>query len=124
MSSYLERLVEERNTLASSSNEPRVRNLLRWPAKSPAVRSKAPPLNGIQEGITKKYYKSGTINLEINFKNGKQDGIVKEYYENGKLKQEGNYKNEKAEGILKYYSENGKLKQETQYILRVQESWS
>ena len=66
-------------------------------------------------GIYKSYYKSGALEVEVNFKDGKPEGIAKSYYESGALKTEENYKNGKAEGISKHYYESGELETEITY---------
>ena len=54
--------------------------------------------NGLMDGKSLKYYKSGQINLEETYKKGLPDGISKAYYENGKVEYEASYKNGKKDG--------------------------
>ena len=67
------------------------------------------------DGLCKKYYEDGQLELEYNYKEGKFDGLCKEYYENGQLKFEHNYKEEKLDGLCKDYYENGQLELEYNY---------
>jgi len=42
-------------------------------------------------GVSKTYYKSGAVEMEVNFTNDKKHGIEKWYYESGELKEEIQY---------------------------------
>ena len=71
--------------------------------------------NGKAEGLGKMYYKSGALKGEANFKNGELEGLWKQYYESGALEIERKFKNSKEEGLEKWYYESGELKIETKY---------
>lgn len=60
----------------------------------------------IPDGTVSKFYESGKIKAEINYKNNKREGKAKIYYENGKLSGEYNYKNNKLEGPYKAYDKD------------------
>ncbi len=68
-----------------------------------------------QNGIVKKYYPSGKVELEQIYKNGKLDGKVKGYYEDGHFKSEVNFQNGKVNGPYKNYYEDGTLQSDGQY---------
>lgn len=42
-------------------------------------------MNGVKEGISKEYYKSGKLKAEGYVVDEKWEGICKEYYESGQL---------------------------------------
>ena len=73
-------------------------------------------INGKKDGIHKKWYEDGQLEIEINFKDGKWDGIFKEWYENNQIKQEGNWENNRTIGLWKIWYENGQLKSESDFI--------
>lgn len=68
--------------------------------------------NGKIEGVYKKYYKNGNINVEWNYINGLRNGMSKKYYINGHLNWKCNYSNDKMNGIYKVYDTNGILMDE------------
>ncbi|MBF1205055.1 MAG: hypothetical protein HXM13_03365, partial [Fusobacterium periodonticum] len=45
------------------------------------------------EGISKIYYPSGKLQVEVNFKDNEADGIFREYDETGKIINQETYKN-------------------------------
>ena len=59
--------------------------------------------------MTKAYYESGKLNLELNYINDLLDGLSKEYYENGQLSAQENYKEGKRNGELVNYDEKGNV---------------
>ncbi len=65
--------------------------------------------NGILNGISKTYYKTGKITEILFYKNGKLHGNTKRYASNGILLDDLNYKNGKLHGLAKYYNVKGKL---------------
>jgi antitoxin component YwqK of YwqJK toxin-antitoxin module len=65
--------------------------------------------NGVLEGESVTYYKTGKIAESLFYKNGKLDGNIKRYAENGILLNDLNYKEGKLNGLAKYYNIDGKL---------------
>ncbi len=59
-------------------------------------------MKGMKQGLWVKYYESGCVEYEINFKDGKPVGIYRKYYENGELKAKLFFddKSERASAIL------------------------
>jgi antitoxin component YwqK of YwqJK toxin-antitoxin module len=100
--------------------------------------SETPYKNGVMEGVSKKYHKSGKLSGESHYKNGKmiksqhyyESGRLAgemlftndeterthvTYYESGKLLFQIPYKNGKMNGVAKYFYENGNLQHEVPY---------
>jgi antitoxin component YwqK of YwqJK toxin-antitoxin module len=71
--------------------------------------------NGIKEGIYKKYYDMGNLQLECNYINDKLNGNCKKYNYYGILLIECNYIDDKLHGIYRTYYDNGKIKSEINY---------
>lgn len=65
--------------------------------------------DGILEGKSVTYYKSGKIAETVFYKNGKLQGNTKRFAENGVLLDDLNYAEGKLNGLAKYYNINGKL---------------
>ncbi|MCF6181101.1 toxin-antitoxin system YwqK family antitoxin [Lutibacter sp.] len=65
--------------------------------------------NGVLEGESATYYKTGKIAERLFYKNGKLDGNTKRYAANGILLNNLNYKDGKLNGLAKYYDIKGKL---------------
>ncbi len=63
-------------------------------------------------GVYKKYYKNGNLELETNYRWGRPNGLEKGYYEDGSLSKVTEYKNGKAQ-VLKQYYPTGELMTET-----------
>ncbi len=59
-------------------------------------------MKGMKQGLWVKYFESGCVEYEINFKNGKPVGVYRKYYENGELKANMFFdaKSERASAIL------------------------
>ena len=64
--------------------------------------------SGLQNGITKQFYKSGKVNQTMYFKDGIMDSSFFNY-ENGQLWEVNNFKNGKKHGSYKMYFDNGQL---------------
>ena len=64
---------------------------------------------GLKQGSFKRFYASGNIEAEANYKDGKLDGAYKHYYENGNIIMECTYKDRKLEGVFKKYNRDGSL---------------
>jgi antitoxin component YwqK of YwqJK toxin-antitoxin module len=65
-------------------------------------------VNGIKNGVTKKYYSNKKIAEILEFKNGLKNGSWKEYFDNGTLKLEANYVNDKRDGEFETFYSTGK----------------
>ncbi|MDX1830222.1 MAG: toxin-antitoxin system YwqK family antitoxin [Lutibacter sp.] len=65
--------------------------------------------NGVLEGKSVTYYKSGKVAEMVFYKNDKLDGNTKRYAESGILLDDLNYKEGKLNGLAKYYNIEGKL---------------
>ena len=62
------------------------------------------------------YYKSGQPWWEEYYKDGLKDSIYKSWYKTGQLESEGNYIKNKKEGLWKSYYSDGKVESEKYYI--------
>jgi antitoxin component YwqK of YwqJK toxin-antitoxin module len=73
-------------------------------------------VNGVREGVQKKYGRSGVLEKESMYKNGKREGLTIEYHRDTKIKEkETNYVNDKEDGQTVKYSETGKVVEKGQY---------
>ena len=70
-------------------------------------------LNGLKNGLYKKYLENGTVIEESNFKNGEYEGVAK-YDVEGKIASKGPFIKGAKKGKWQFY-ENGKLKKEETY---------
>lgn len=66
-------------------------------------------VNGLPNGVCKKYRENGLLMMECNYSNGKLDGPSKTYYPNTSLKEEGNYCQGEKCGQWKTYNEDGDM---------------
>lgn len=65
--------------------------------------------NGVLEGKSVTYYKSGKVAEVLSYKNDKLHGNSKRFAKNGVLLDDLNYVNGKLDGLAKYYDIHGKL---------------
>lgn len=65
--------------------------------------------DGILNGESKTYYKTGKLTEHLFYKNGKLNGNIKRYADNGNLLDDLNYIDGKLYGAAKYYNTKGKL---------------
>ena len=65
-----------------------------------------------KKSIVKRFYPSGQLMNETEYKDGQQDGIYKEYYEDGRLKMYQEYKDGKAHGLYLKYHPNDTIQEE------------
>lgn len=73
--------------------------------------------NGVKNGLSYLFHDDGkTILLAIPYKQGKREGTSKKYYESGKIYAETNYKNDALHGTRKVYYSSGKLKSQVDYF--------
>ena len=70
--------------------------------------------DGTQEGLTRIFYRNGTLKKEVVYKNGKKDGIEKEYSRQGSLLREISYHRGVRDGRYRYYTK-GNLSREYTY---------
>ncbi len=68
--------------------------------------------DGLENGPSKKYYKNGVLQYEVNVKLGKPDGLLRTWFESGQLATEVNFINGIAQGVVKEWYENGQIKSE------------
>lgn len=66
--------------------------------------------NGKKNGLQKEYFENGRIAMLYSFKDGVQEGNVISYYESGHIEYEGSFKSGEPYGDAKFYYSNGKLK--------------
>jgi hypothetical protein len=66
--------------------------------------------NGVKDGLTKTYYKSGKIRVTSFYKNGLLEDTAKWYFEEGQLFRTTPFKRDTMDGLQKQYFRNGKLK--------------
>ena len=66
-------------------------------------------VDGNADGKMVKYYASGQIASDFNYKDGLQDGEQKTYYEDGHIESILNYRQGLANGISRQYHNNGQL---------------
>ena len=57
----------------------------------------------------KKYYKSGNIKAQGEFKNGNQIGLFEEYYKNGQIKEKAIFEEGKQNFQITEYDQNGQI---------------
>tara|TARA_B100000427_G_scaffold254031_1_gene217506 strand:- start:2605 stop:4341 length:1737 start_codon:yes stop_codon:yes gene_type:complete len=69
--------------------------------------------NDIPEGLCTWYYINGQPESIVNYSGGKQNGVVKRFYENGKIQMSGNFKNAQENGLFTYYFDSG----QEEYVL-------
>ena len=69
---------------------------------------------GTREGLTRVYYRNGTLKKEVVYKNGKKDGIEKEYSRQGSMHCEISYHGGVRDGIYRCYTK-GNLSREYTY---------
>jgi len=68
-----------------------------------------------QNGVLRRYYDSGTIKSEVNYRNGRLEGLSNTYYENGNICSRENYKDDRLNGLSKFYYMSGNIRSEIYY---------
>lgn len=68
-------------------------------------------INGLKQGLWKRYNKDGVLIKEYNLKEGKDHGKRIDYYPNGKVESISNWDNNMQIGLTKYFFENGAIKE-------------
>lgn len=77
-------------------------------------------LNGMRNGITTKYYSTGTKKIETNYSNGNKEGQEIYYHNNGKIKVTYNYSGGKfIIGTYPVYKDNGEFEKNEHYEYKV-----
>ena len=81
--------------------------------------NKASELNykdGLQDGLTTKWFPNGAKGEEANYKNGKLHGTTTEWNTNGAIESKTNYKDGKLHGTATEWHTNGAIESKTNYI--------
>jgi antitoxin component YwqK of YwqJK toxin-antitoxin module len=65
--------------------------------------------NGRQEGKYQVFFKDGKPYMQCKFSNNQRNGICLSYFQNGRIELEASYKNNLRDGEWKYYNENGEF---------------
>jgi len=73
-------------------------------------------VDGIEDGLSKRYYVDGNIKSEKMLRNGKGYGLHKEYYQSGGLRSEGTMFNSLKDGVFREYNEKGDLLSRSFYV--------
>ena len=68
--------------------------------------------DGQEDGLTKRWYKTGPKEMKITFKDGKYGGLWTSWYENGQKQSETTYKGGELNGLSTGWYENGQKKNE------------
>ena len=71
--------------------------------KNMKLKSSVTYVNGMKNGVSKKYYENGNVSYEINYENDVLNGISKSYDINGNITCEENYENGVLNGTLIKY---------------------
>ena len=71
--------------------------------------------NGKQDGLTKWWYKDGTLHYQGYYKDGEKDGKDSWWWDNGQLNSEEHFKDGKRDGLTRYWDPDGKLTSESNY---------
>ncbi len=75
-------------------------------------------INGKKEGISRSYYKDGSIYKEEEYVNDKLNGIFNLYYKSGHIYKKGKYTNGKKNGIFLKYFDMGSFFGTSQGVIR------
>jgi antitoxin component YwqK of YwqJK toxin-antitoxin module len=90
-----------------------------WVNTGPNGKNKISELNykdGLQDGLTTKWFPNGAKGEEANYKNGKLHGTATEWNINGAIESKTNYINGKLHGTATEWHTNGAIKSKTNYI--------
>ncbi len=72
--------------------------------------------NKRRQGIWKKYFESGSLNMLSGYKDGRPNGVNQVWDEEGNLLETSYWKNGKADGIMELYYINSNLKEQSIFI--------
>jgi antitoxin component YwqK of YwqJK toxin-antitoxin module len=87
-----------------------------WYDNSGAIMYERMFVDGQKHGISRHFYRDGTLANEDEYHNGDQHGYSRYWYENGQMSSETWYVFDRAEGVLKEWYENGQLSMEITYV--------
>lgn len=80
-------------------------------------------MNGMRNGIFRRYYESGALFLDMTYVNGRSDGRLQEFYQDGKPATDEHYICGERFGAGRYYYANGRLRAELNYYDSDREGW-
>jgi len=80
-----------------------------------AIISEENYVNGVLQGLSKTYYKTGKTTEILFYKEGKLSGNIKRFSDEGILLDDLNYQDGKLEGLANYYDTFGKLRATGKY---------
>ncbi|MGQ2984227.1 toxin-antitoxin system YwqK family antitoxin [Flavobacterium sp.] len=109
---------DEKGSKLSEGREVNKLNEGEWKYYHPggkAIMSSERFIKGKLTGIRKVFFPNGNINEETTFVNGLKDGIYKKYTEKGIVLEDSNYKNDQMHGPATYRNGEGKLVATGQY---------
>jgi antitoxin component YwqK of YwqJK toxin-antitoxin module len=66
-------------------------------------------MNGQKNGLSKRWYKTGELLEESNWKDDKQTGLYRWYFQSGRVYLECNYVNGQRNGLFKTFFDDGSL---------------
>lgn len=72
-------------------------------------------LNGLKNGVSKRFYKTGELLEESNWQNDKLNGIYRSYFQDGKTFMECTYSDGNRNGTFKTWFPNGALELDANY---------
>jgi antitoxin component YwqK of YwqJK toxin-antitoxin module len=80
-------------------------------------KERATYMDGNINGISLRFYPSGSVSEKINVYDGLIEGLYEAFFENGRIKKRSSYQNDREEGLsIEYYDSEGSPKlRETQY---------
>lgn len=83
---------------------------------SAAITSTENYVDGIKQGLEKKYYPNGQVSEEIEWNNNTRDGVWNQYFDDGTIKLKSFYSNNKVTGPYTFYWPNGNLYIKGQFV--------
>ena len=72
-------------------------------------------VNGLKDGVSRKFYDTGEVLEESEWKNGKQEGKYQVFYKNGDPYMQCKYSNNLRNGLCLSYFPNGRIEMEAYY---------
>ena len=72
-------------------------------------------LSGEKHGLHTRYFESGELQYECDYKDGELHGLYRGYYKSGELSYEWNYKDGEKHGLCRAYYRSGRLYYESNY---------
>lgn len=80
-------------------------------------------MNGLRNGVFKRYYETGAVFMDMTFLNGHTDGRLQEFFQDGKPCTDEHYICGERYGVSRYYYPSGKLRAELNYYDGDKEGW-